>query len=243
MATVTFDFHNTLATCDTWFDLEVRSLPWRVHERLNGHARSPLSAAGKDEIDRAYRALRAEVMAHGEEVDALDGVVETFRRVGVSHPSDRVSEAIDDLMRSALSDLSPRPGAVQVIMELHERGHRLGVISSAVYHPFVEWSLERFGIGPAFSAVVTSASAGFYKSRPEIYQVALNQLESSPGSAAHVGDSFRYDHLTARSAGLRTVWLADEATALPEGPAPDIRITSLAGAADAIAQLAESGRS
>ena len=242
MTTITFDFHNTLASCDTWFDLEVRSLPWRVYELIAGNDPGGLDGFAKDDVDQTYRALRAEVIDHGMEIEAHSGVNETFRRLGIKRDARQVGDAVDELMRSALDDLTPVPGAVELVTQLHERGHRLGVISSAVHHSFITWALDRFGIASAFAAVISSASSGYYKSRPEIYQVALGRLGASPATTTHVGDSFRFDHLTARSAGLRTVWLADDSVETPEGPSPDLRIRTLIGATEAISTLAQADR-
>ena len=62
-------------------------------------------------------------------------------------------------------------------------GVPLGVISSAVYHPFLEWCLEAWGLRDDFAAVITSAGCGFYKSHPGIYQCALDALGAAPHEA------------------------------------------------------------
>jgi HAD superfamily hydrolase (TIGR01509 family) len=131
------------------------------------------------------------------------------------------------------------PGAVETVRRLALDGFTLGIVSSAVYPPFLDWTLDAFGIRDAFSSVVTSAGAGYYKSRPEIYRVALDALGATPAETVHVGDSFRFDHLAARSAGLRTVWVAAGGVEAPEdGPPPHLRLESLVDAADPIAHLA-----
>ena len=85
------------------------------------------------------------------------------------------------------------------------------VVSSAIYHPFLESTLERFGILDAFEMVITSASCGYYKSRQEIYHHALDALGIAPGELVHVGDSLKYDVTTAGRLGVRTVWLNADA--------------------------------
>jgi FMN phosphatase YigB (HAD superfamily) len=102
------------------------------------------------------------------------------------------------------------------------------VVSSAIYHPFLEWTLERFGILDAFEMVITSASCGFYKSRPEIYQHALDALSIAPDELVHIGDSLVYDVTTAGSLGVRTVWLNAES----DGEhGADMRVPTLEGLA------------
>jgi putative hydrolase of the HAD superfamily len=124
------------------------------------------------------------------------------------------------------------------VRALHGRGLRCGIVSSAVHHPFLEWTLERFGLTAAFASVVTSASSGYYKSRPEIYQTALRALGVAPGEAVHVGDSYRFDVQGARRAGLRTIWYADTAIAMaqPENEA-DVTVADLATLPQVVATL------
>src|SRR5262249_61886466 len=105
-------------------------------------------------------------------------------------------------------------------------------VASAVYHPFLEWTLERFGIRDAFAVVTTSASAGYYKSRPEIYLQTLQRLEVDPARSVHVGDSWRFDVVGARRAGMRTVLIAAEHDpAAWEEFTPDLVVASLEHAA------------
>jgi putative hydrolase of the HAD superfamily len=85
-----------------------------------------------------------------------------------------------------------------------------------------------------FQSVVTSASSGFYKSRPEIYWTALDQIGAAPERSIHVGDSYRFDVLGGMRAGLATVWLSDDPEAGEKSPAPDAIVGSLIGAGLAI---------
>lgn len=216
IAAVTFDFHNTLAQCDTWFALEVRELVPEVLRLLAARGLVPDDQALRDRARRAYRTFRQEVMAIGRERDALDGALATLAAVGVAAPRAAVAAAIDELMREALAGVAPLPGAIEAVRELRRRGIRCGVVSSAVYHPFVLWSLERFDLRDAFAAIVTSTSSGYYKSRPEIYHDALRRLGAPAAATVHVGDSYRFDVQGARRAGLRAVWYASALDALDQ---------------------------
>ena len=138
-------------------------------------------------------------------------------------------------MRATLHDLAPVPGALELIRDLTRSGVLLGIVSSAVYHPFLVWSLDAFGISGSFATVVTSASAGYYKSRTEIYAHALEQLRVDPARSVHVGDSWRWDAGTAKLAGMKTVWLNPKS--VDADVTPDLEIASLHGAAPAILGL------
>ena len=86
--------------------------------------------------------------------------------------------------------------------------------------------------------MTTSASSGYYKSRPEIFRVACERLGVAPDHTIHVGDSFRFDHLGGSAAGLRTIWFNQAGVDRPDGgPQPDLVLDSLVGAGPLIAQL------
>ena len=73
---VTYDFHNTIAHCDDWFQLEIRTLPVRVLERANsGH----LNRIGEETLTAKYRELRQQVMADGIEIEAIEGLTLTYQ--------------------------------------------------------------------------------------------------------------------------------------------------------------------
>lgn len=235
---VTLDFHNTIARCDRWFELEVREL---VPELLVLLRERGEHDGGDDDAERAraaYRVLREEIIASGDERDALDCALATLTAIEVALPRSAVTAAIDALMREALDGATPIPGVIEAIGALRARGLRLGVVSSAVHHPFLDWTLERFGVADAFSTVITSASSGYYKTRPEIYTLALRNLGVAADETIHVGDSYRFDVQGARRAGLRTVWYAptDVALARPDNEA-DATIADLATLPTVIATL------
>jgi FMN phosphatase YigB (HAD superfamily) len=232
---VTLDFHNTLARCESWFELEVRGLlpaylGW--HAEVSGQILAPETRALAASI---YREIRRSVIESGYELTAEACVVAGLERIGLSATASDIDRGVEFLMRATLHDLAPVPGALELIDELQRAGVRLGIISSAVYHPFLEWSLESFGVAGSFTSVVTSASAGFYKSRTEIYAHALELLDVQPGRAVHVGDSWRWDAGTAKRAGMKTVWL--NAMDVESEVVADLEISSLHGAAPAILGL------
>jgi len=203
---VTFDFHNTLATCDPWFHLEIRDLPVDV---LNNIDPALLRDHDRDDVIDRYRALRKEVMASGREVDALEGVSRIANQLGISVDQKSLSESIRQLMREAMHHVAPVPGAVEAVHEIAARGVPVGVISSAVYHPFLEWSLESFGLNDDLAFVVTSASSGHYKSNPEIYRYAMTLTGAEPSQSVHIGDSPKWDVWAAHEAGMKTIWFSN----------------------------------
>ena len=238
---VTFDFHNTLAVCDSWFELEVRHLVssflrWQAEEAGEVPDKELLAAA-----DVAYRRLRQSIIAHGIEQPAEACVARVLEELSVTVNAAEIAIGVATLMREAFAEVAPIPGAIETVRALAATGVPLGIVSSAVYHPFLEWTLQRFAVRDVFQDVTTSASAGFYKSRPELFWHAVTALGAVPKQSVHVGDSYRFDVLGARRAGMATVWLTSDATDGAEnGPPPDMTIATLANAAPRISDLLDS---
>lgn len=225
---VTLDFHNTIAECDEWFQLEVREL---VPRFLEWHADGDGESVTQDVRDAAihhYRALRVQIMEHGVERDAYDCTHGVLALLDRAVDPATVRRGVDEVMRVALATSSPVPGVVEAVRDLCAHGIELAVVSSAVHHEFLEWSLAKFGIRDCFAHVVTSASCGFYKSRTEIYEHALEQLNRTAAEAVHVGDSYRFDVETATRAGMRTVWFSRDRQNT-ESNAAGVTVSSLVG--------------
>jgi HAD superfamily hydrolase (TIGR01509 family) len=228
---ITFDFHDTIAACPEWFELEVRRLPSAFLRWQSANVDPDLLA----DADARYRQLRREIMAHGEELPAEACLARVFTAMGRDVPGDELATGVEELMRAALPTATPVPGALEAIQTIDAAGIPIGVVSSAVYHPFLEWTLNAFGIRSAFRVVVTSASAGYYKSRPEIYWHAAERLDVRPQRMVHVGDSLRFDVGGAARAGLGTVWLRHgRAERGDEDVRPDLTIDTLEAASPEI---------
>jgi putative hydrolase of the HAD superfamily len=239
----TFDFHNTVAYCDTWFELEIRTLPASVIEALGLHVNDPGATTRATE---AYRHLRRSVMESGIERDAQASVEHVFDQIGLNASRQLIATTIDRLMRDAKVDLEPVPGSVETISTIIDAGVPVGIISAAVYHPFLEWALDELGLLDRLAFVVTSASAGYYKSDTRLYHHVYRSANASPELGVHVGDSPRWDVQVAQQAGLGTVLYVDESrdlrpTARAE-VASDIVLTSMVDAYEPILRLLEERR-
>jgi HAD superfamily hydrolase (TIGR01509 family) len=238
---ITFDFHNTLASCPEWFELEVRHLPSSFLRWWSDRNGRQLEGAQLEEADERYRQLRLEIIDHGNELTAEACLEHVFSAIRLQVSEGDVRAGVAELMRGALVGAAPIPGAVATVREIHRSGIPMGIVSSAVYHPFLEWTLEAFGILDAFQVVITSASAGFYKSRAELYVHAAELLGVTPQRMVHVGDSFRFDVAGAARAGMGTVWLRG-ARSESEDPSirPDLVLTTLVAAAPEILMVLRS---
>lgn len=205
---VTIDFHNTIAQCDEWFELEVGKLPsafldWLVNQGLTD---SRISDRGQV-ATKMYREIREEVHRSGNERDAADCLAEVCTRLRLDVPAADIDRGLVDIFRPTLNTSEPMPGAIELVNGLASRGYSLAIVSSAAYHEFVEWTLCKFGIRHHFEQIVTSASSGRYKSSPEIYRIAAKSLGVDPAQCLHIGDSLRFDVNSAATTGMRTMFV------------------------------------
>jgi len=235
---VTIDFHDTLFSCDQWFALEVEQLIPAFLDWLARERRLTFDTSLVETGRVAYRRLRREIIADGIELDAGACVDRILGELGLSIAAEEIAGGVEHLMRGALPTARPMPGAVELVRELRASGARLAVISNAIYQPFLEWSLASFGLDSDFDAVVSSARAGYYKSRPEIYRHTLATLGVPARRAVHIGDSLRFDVEGAGAAGMRTVWLDRSGDGAGDGRA-DLTVTSLQGLAATVLALLE----
>lgn len=90
-----------------------------------------------------------------------------------------------------------------VLSELADRGHRLGVVSN--WAPTLDESLRLLGIRDYFEVVVCSALVGSRKPEAKIFQVALDLLDAEPRDCVYVGDDVDVDVTGARAAGIRPI--------------------------------------
>lgn len=237
--TITFDFHNTLIECDEWFEVEIRTLVSDVLRYWHDLGEIEVSQAMLANADAEYRKLRVAIHGHGHELPADRAVRAILERIGFAMSWDAIDIALDSIMREAFRHAHPVEGVRDTVWALKDEGVRLGVVSIAVHHDFLVWSLERFGMIEAFEQIVSSASCGFYKSRPEIYWSALSALDASPENALHIGDSLRFDVGGAARAGMRTGWYRRPDAKDTPSPElmPDLIVPTMAGIAPSLTAL------
>jgi FMN phosphatase YigB (HAD superfamily) len=227
---ITFDFHDTLVRCDEWFELEVRTLPGEFLFWYSGENGGRSHNDSAEVVNAKYRRLRAAIAAHGHELTAETLLAIVLAAVEIQIDEETIVRGVHNIMKSAVKSASPVPGAIELVRHLSQLGIRMGVVSSAVYHSFIEWALDKFEIGGLFDVIVTSASSRYYKSRPEIYWYALSQLSALPASSLHVGDSARFDVDGAHRAGMRAVWLNHGSHSRAE-TLPELKLESLIASA------------
>ena len=95
-----------------------------------------------------------------------------------------------------------RPKVKEMLEGLKVLGMKLGVISNtaALYQVFR--TLEEYGIRDYFQDVTLSSVTGMRKPAPDIFRVALCQLQSAPEECVYVGDTVSRDIIGSKRAGF-----------------------------------------
>ncbi len=236
---ITFDFHNTLIECDEWFEIEIRTLVSDVLRYWHDLGEIDVPPAAIASADAEYRKLRRAIHSHGHELPADRAVRMILERIEFALSWEAIDIALDAIMRESFRHARPVAGAVETVQQLAAEGVKLGVVSIAVYHDFLLWALDRFGMLEAFDPIVTSAGSGYYKNRPEIYWTALSGLKAAPSTALHIGDSLRFDVGGAARAGMRTAWYRRPDAKDSPSPElmPELIVPSMSGIAPVLLNL------
>jgi len=111
----------------------------------------------------------------------------------------------------------PKPGAEETLLELKQRGYRLGVISNSMSSLDIPRSLEEFGWRDLFDVVILSSAMKYRKPAPEIFREATLAMNIEPVHCAYLGNRISRDIVGCKQAGF-TLGIIIEP---PGGPRPD----------------------
>lgn len=94
--------------------------------------------------------------------------------------------------------------ALDVLRTLH-RSYKLGIITNFPIPKCVWRLLDKFGLRDFFDVVLVSAEVNKRKPSPEIFEIALRNLEVNASEAIFVGDQIDRDVQGARKAGIKSI--------------------------------------
>jgi putative hydrolase of the HAD superfamily len=148
------------------------------------------------EIDRAFRAEAAFYVAHSHE-----GTLDELYTACVGVFNDELGSALTpgEYVGALDSEYAVLHGVRETLPRLRSLGLELAVVGN--WDLRLREHLERLGLAPFFSAVVSSADAGAPKPDPRPFLAALELVGGRPERALHVGDS-PADEEGARAAGM-----------------------------------------
>lgn len=119
-----------------------------------------------------------------------------------------IRQSIQTLLREFyLREVQPKPGAPEALAFLRCRGIPMALATTSP-RMLVQPALERTGLLPFFSALLTTDEVGQEKNSPAIYRQAARALAARPDSTLVAEDSL-YALQTAAGAGFVTMGVFD----------------------------------
>lgn len=104
------------------------------------------------------------------------------------------------------------PDAFDTIKYLFDKGYHLGIIANQSLG--TEERLNKWGLMEYISIVSSSAEMGIEKPSKDIFLKSLELADCLPENAAMIGDRLDNDIFTAKTLGMRTVWVRQGFSAL-----------------------------
>jgi HAD superfamily hydrolase (TIGR01549 family) len=101
---------------------------------------------------------------------------------------------------------------------------KLALISNAMDGRAIRNFIESEHLDSYFYPVIISAEVGFTKPHPEIFKMALEEMDLNPEQTVYIGDRYETDVIGARNAGMDSIYTREYHTA--GEPPDDIAIDS-----------------
>ncbi len=134
-----------------------------------------------------------------------------------------------------MDEMRLAPSAPDVLATL-ARDHKLAIVSNHTTAVQLR-KIEKLGLTPYFSAVITSEEVGVEKPHARIFEAALTAVGVDGTNALMVGDDFEADIKGAQAAGLRTIMSTEFASSSSSTAGADAVVDSLGDVPGVVAGL------
>ena len=227
METVLFDFGGTLDTNGVHWSEKF----WEIYQKFH----IPVT---KKDYEEAYLAAEKRM---NELVKKEDDMITTLSnqvnlQLEYLHKYKRLDEYLhpaDAIKNSCYLDVIETMKAADNILRQLKGNYKLGIVSN--YYGNLDSVLKSLSIDKYFDTIIDSKIVNVSKPDPNIFQLALYWLNTTPEDAFVVGDSYDRDIIPAKKLGCKTIWLNGKSWNKPaETKDADIIINSINNLADII---------
>lgn len=97
-------------------------------------------------------------------------------------------------------------GVVALIQALRDDGIKIGLLTNNASAE-QRAKLNRHNLEALFDAIIISGEVGIAKPDPQIFNIALGELDAQADETVMIGDSWGSDILGANGIGMRAIWL------------------------------------
>lgn len=168
-----------------------------------------------EQFDRAFYAAHDALVGSIPPTLALRETVERLGRAVAQHLNVEDRSAGQRVARCFCDEALDRLAGNAALLARLAAKYRLGVVSN--FYGNLPAVCEETGIDRHLAVMIDSASVGFRKPDPRIFQAALARLNAPPSEAVFVGDSLERDMAGARGIGMRHVLLAPKSSGASRG--------------------------
>lgn len=189
---------------------------------IQAHLDNYYAQRDKDNIEKTWMVSLREFLAERGYADIPDPVLRA---------------ALDALFAVTQTNWVVEEDAIPTLRILKGEGYRLGLVSNAADDKNVQQLVDRWGLRSYFEFIVTSATCGVRKPRPEIFQLALDHFKISPEKAAMIGDTLGADIEGANQMGMYSVWIKRRAERTDPDTIPQATVEYLKDIPNLLSQL------
>ena len=205
LTTVLFDMGGTLE--DIWYNEDTTALAiTRVMETLRAGGLEPGCSPQEFQEKilagvKAYKTWSEQVYLEKK----TEEIWPDFYLRDFHFPQEKLipmAETLANLWEVTFYHRELRDGAAEMLQALKSRGYHLGVISNnaSLYNVFRV--LEDYGIRGFMEDVTVSSVTGYRKPHPEIFRIALRQMQAKPEMCVYVGDTVSRDIIGPKQVGF-----------------------------------------
>ncbi|MCJ7457917.1 MAG: HAD family hydrolase [candidate division Zixibacteria bacterium] len=236
--TITFDLWNTLIYNSPQDNLKYKN------ERIDGF-HSVLKQTGRnvsrEEIEKAYDKsfeIYKPIRDRNEDISTREQVQIILQCLGNPEFQDlteNVLSELEEVLAKAIFSELPNliEGSKETLSYLFKKNYKIGLICNTGRTPgrVLREVLRRRNISKFFRVLTFSDELKIRKPSPEIFYRTLKLLDSSPGTALHIGDELESDVLGAKRCGMRAGWISPDRDKLQpdfqSGIKPDLVLPDL----------------
>jgi len=128
-----------------------------------------------------------------------------LKRLGLSGDLEALATKIDEDWFD-YARIEAYPDAVETIRQLRKLGVKTGIVTNGLSRD-CQMTLDKVGLRDRFDIAVGVDDCHAAKPDRRIFAYALEKLNICPDEAIFVGDSYEYDYLGAKQAGLKPLFI------------------------------------
>lgn len=200
-------------------DEEHQARARREITRLVGTDEDPVAFCEKlDARYKGYRKWAFENLTEAPEADLW------ARWLVPEYPAEKIASLGGELTYQFRQSMGRRvvvENGKEVVVELHQRGYILGIISNLIGSREIPDWMDADGFTPYFKSVVLSSIFGKRKPDPSIYLEAAKRAGVEAAKCAYVGDNLKRDVTGTRAAGFGMVVIMTPPEELAEATITD----------------------